>query len=192
MLRRILTVLVTALALLGVAVAPASARDLAVSDAVGDMWRQTDGVGEATRAPGTRQGDVRRAVFVHNRTNIVVTQRYAALRRVGRYANYSVRLQNAARGYREVVVETSRRSWAGKVRVFARNGNRVACAATHRVDYGADTVTVRMPRSCLGTPHRIRATATSSWADAAGDFFMDNPHNGQSRVDGWTRRLAAG
>jgi hypothetical protein len=119
-----------------------------------------------------------------------VLSRYVDLTRTGRYAQFTIRVQADAGTYREIQVETSRSDRGGTARVFARNGNRVACRVGHAISYRRDTVRMAIPRTCLRNPAYVRATAASYWAQRR--VFTDNPHNREAEVAVWTRWLAAG
>lgn len=185
---RALAVLTAGLLLLAMSAGAASAREVLLRDPAGDMWRR-DLYGGTFEAPNSHVGDVRRALFRHDKRNIVVRQRFVDLRRTGDYAQYVVRIESASGTYREVRVEASQRSWAGKSRVFNGAGARVECKVTHDVDYAANVVVMSMARTCIGTPGAIRATASNYRSDANHHFLMDNPHNSNPSVQGWTRWL---
>jgi len=164
----------------------ASAREVRLRDAVGDMWLQ-DQQGNVSEAPNSQVGDVRHALFRHSRKNIVVRQRFVDLRRSGDYAQYVVRIESAKGIYRELRVEASSGSWAGKARVFNRRGDLVECATSHDIDYVANVVVISLPRTCIGTPGTVRATASNYRSDVNHHFLMDNPHNTESSAQDWTR-----
>lgn len=172
------------------AAAPASADDrLVLRDARGDMWR-SGATGDASPAPRSTLGDIRRVSFRHGAADIVVMMWFADLRRVGAYANYTVRLQSATRQLREVTLEASPHSWAGSTRVFRHNGDVVTgCAPTHRIDYDLNMVTIVVPRSCLGTPRYVRANVNTYRADLQSTFYSDNPHDTRDHSWTWTRWL---
>jgi hypothetical protein len=190
---RAVAVLTAVLLVVGVTAGAATADEQVLRDPAGDMWR-TQFAGGTAEAPQMRLGDVRRAVFRHGRPDIVVRQRFTELRRAGRYAQYTVRLQSGSGQYREVVVSAAPRSWRGTVAVFNRR-DRVGCEATHRIDYAANTVVMTVPRSCLGDPERVRGAAANSWAHQRDDEFLsDNPHHTRAvvRARTWSRWLPVG
>jgi len=166
----------------------ASAREVLLRDPAGDMWRQ-DLQGTISEAPTSHVGDVRQAMFRHGQKNILIRQRFVDLSRAGDYAQYVVRIESAAGIYRELRVEASPGSWAGKSRVFNRRGELVECATTHRIDYATNVVVMALPRTCIGTPRMIRATASNYRTDLDHNFLMDNPHNTDSSAQVWTRWL---
>jgi hypothetical protein len=189
---RLLAALTTALLLVGSAGGAAHAARVDLPDARGDVWR-IDYTGDTSRAPQTRTGDVRRASFVHSRSRVLVRQRFVDLRRVGAYSLHTVRVQTPSKRYREMQVEADRNGWSGTVKVFNRRGDRVRCDAGHNIDYTRNVVVMSIPRSCLGDPRRVRATATSYWAHQRRRAFLtDNPHNERAGAKTWTRWLRAG
>ena len=192
MLARAVALLTSVLLMVAATTGAAAAAGVVLHDPRGDVWR-ADYVGAAEPAPSERVGDVRRAAFRHGRRNFVVRERFRDLRRVGAYWLFTVRIENGSHTYREVRVEAGRHARGGTVRVFDRGGEAVDCAARHRIDYERNVVRIVVPRSCLGSPARIRATASSYRADRERRaLFMDNPHNRQARPAGWTRWLRAG
>lgn len=184
---RAAAVLTTALLLVGATAGAAGAQVTVLNDPAGDMWRN-DFEGNVEPAPDIRVGDVRRAAFRHGRANIVIRMRYVDLRRIGDYTLFATRIQNGSRTrYREVQVEAGPGSWRGALRVFDLRGDRVSCQATHRIDYETNILVITVPRSCLGTPQLVRATAGSSWARRdQQEFMLDNPHNVRPGASTWT------
>lgn len=189
--RRSGAVMVAALALVLMVGGTANARETVARDGRTDVWR-SDSPGQAEPAPRTRNGDVIRTWFRHGRHNVVISSSYVDLARVGRYGQYTSHLQSGSKVFREVRVETRPGSWRGTIRVFDGRGNLVRCRATHRINYGANTVRIFVPRSCLstprlGAPRLVRANAVNHWANRGGVFFNDNPHNRRASANGWTR-----
>lgn len=187
---RVIAVLTAALLLIAICTSTASARELVLLDPAGDMWRQ-DLAGNTPEPSTSEVGDVRKALFRHGQKNFVIKQRFVDLRRSGDYAQYMVRVESAVGTYREVHVEASPGSWAGKTRVLNRRGSRVECEATHDIDYDANVVVMTLPRTCIGTPRTVRATASNYRSDVNRNFLMDNPHNTESSAQVWTRWLSA-
>jgi hypothetical protein len=190
---RAVAVLTAALLVVGSTAGVAGAQEQVLRDPAGDMWAMGY-AGNSTAAPQMRTGDVRRAAFRHRRSDVMVRQRFVDLRRVGRYTQHAVRLQTGSNLFREAVVVAGPGSWGGTVEVFNRRG-RVECDARHRIDYRRETVLIRVPRSCLGEPARVRASADSTWAQSRRDeFLVDNPHHTRASVNRrtWTRWLRVG
>lgn len=193
MLGRTVVSVVCALLLVAAFAGPSAARDLDLRDSRQDVWRIDDSGAESV-APAVTNGDITRTRFRHHPRDIVVVTRFVDLRRVGRYTQHALRLQTGSNVFREVVVVAGPGSWGGTVEVFNRRG-RVDCEARHRIDYRRDTVLIRVPRSCLGDPTRVRASAASTWAQSRRDeFLVDNPHHTRASVNRrtWTRWLRVG
>jgi hypothetical protein len=185
MVRRSFAVVITALVLAVVSTGVANARDVTVRDARHDVWRTNP----KAKAPGVRNGDVVWTLFRHGPRNVVVQTKYVDLARIGSYAQYTLRIENGAHTYREVLVETSPNTWKGKARVFDRRGDRVRCRTRHQISYRANTIRIEVPRRCLNRPTYVRGTAASYWASKGGNIYTDNPHNKRSTVRIWTRWL---
>lgn len=184
---RTITTALTAVALLALAVAPAGAALLTVHDARGDMWRQSADGSTTTKAPNATNGDVLSARIRYAPRQIVVTTHYADLARLGRYANYTARLQSGQGITREVTLETGPGNWQGKIRVFDRKGDLTPhCVPGRKVDYTANTVQVTVPAGCLSTPAYVRANINDSRAIADGTFFLDNVHDQKAQSGAWT------
>jgi hypothetical protein len=183
-------VLVAVLTVAGAAAATAD--QVVLHDPAGDVTRTTFG-GRSQPAPRVRIGDVRRAAVRHGKHAVVVRLRYRELRRVGAYWLFEVRLRTGTHRYREVRVEATRHHWRGVDRTFDRHGRRVACGVRHRIDYRRDVVRIQVPRTCLGTPKRVRATVAGYRADRSRSrFYVDDPHDRSPATRGATRWLRAG
>lgn len=188
-----LVVVAATLLMMAAGAGAASAREVVLHDPAGDVWRTSFSGDDVRPAPRTRVGDVRRASFSHGPRSIVVRQRFTELRRVGGYSLHVVRLENGSHISREVRVEAAPGSWRGTAKVFDRRGNRVTCRVRHALDYDRNILRVRVPRSCLGKPAMVRASASSYWADRRAQvFFSDNPHNERAETRTWTRWLRSG
>lgn len=167
--------------------APASAKQITVKDARGDVWRETDTT-TATPAPSLRLGDVTKATVAHTGERATVKIRFARLARKGPFAQYAVKLQgNKGRVVRELLVETSKRDRSGVLRVFNAHGRPVdRCDADHDVDYKRDRVTIRVDRGCLNKPRRIRANVNTARATGDAVFYSDTLHDTAAESDAWT------
>lgn len=181
--------------LLGVLVAPSAAQvpeqpsevrgQVTLHDPAGDVWRTRVGE-EAEPAPRVRVHDVRALRVRHAARRVVVTVRYSALRRAGVLSAHRIWLRTPAGVLREVLVEAGPGRWAGQTRVFTRRGNLVQCRARHAIDYAEDRVRVLVPRTCLGTPARVRARMVGYRAFEDGRIDTDNPHDQQATTRRWS------
>ncbi len=201
-MRRITTALVTlvgvpTLLVSAVLTGPATAESTLLRDGASDVYKHqvTD---PWVPAPTVSAGDVLRTRVTHRGKTVTVRSVYASLRRKGQYAAYDLIVANRAGKQLEFVLETSPGHWRGTMRAFHPNGTEARCGAEHAIDYAHETVTVQVPRGCLGDPHRVRARVLSWWADDDSNFYTDNPHNHSAEVDTWsgwvihTRRSGTG
>jgi hypothetical protein len=173
-------------ALLPWGIGPAAAQDLAQVDARGDMWAVSED-GAVVPSPETSQGDLTRARVSYRGDNVVVLLRFVRLAKRGAYAQYTLLLEGKDRRTREVVVEAGPKHWAGRVRVFKPHGDLVDdCPVAHKIDYAADTVRVRVKRTCLDRPRSVRANVNVDLVDDDGVFRSDNPHDALDRSGAWT------
>ena len=157
-----------------------------------DTWTFTT-VTDPRPAPGGRLGDVTSTTVRHARSQVQVTVRFRALAATGAYASYDLRIQGD-RVVREVVLEAGRGRWAGRVRVFRRDGDPAAgCGGVrHRIDYRHDRVRIVVPRGCLHRPHRVRANLNVYRAGRDGRFWSDSAQTRRAHSDAWTRWLRRG
>ena len=173
-------------ALLSWGIGPAAAENLAQVDARGDMWA-VSGDGAVVPSPDTSQGDLTRARVSYRGDRVVVLLRFVDLAKQGAYAQYALLLEGKDRRTREVVVAAGPKRWAGRVRVFKPHGDLVDdCPVAHQIDYAAETVRVRVKRTCLDRPRSVRANLNVDLVDGDGVFRSDNPHDALDHSDAWT------
>ena len=48
---------------------------------------------------------------------------------------------------------------------------------SHEIDYVADTITIPVPRACLGAPDEVRVRSTAQASSEAEKSWYDNGHN---------------
>ena len=161
-------------------------------DGVGDVWRVNVRTSEWTLVGDVPPADVRRAVASHRTYALVIRTRFDNLRRVGtqRY------LTGVATPHGEFFVEVvSRRSIrSGQHTLFdGPPGDPLICANLgHRIDYAADLMSVRIPRSCLDSPKWVRVNIGNILVVGNGPHrthFADNPLNREPYANVGTRRL---
>ena len=173
-------------ALLPWGIGPAAAEKLALTDARGDMWAASED-GTVVPSPDTSQGDLTRARVSYRGDRVVVLLRFVDLAKQGGYAQYALRLEGKDRRTREVVVAAGPKNWAGRVRVFKPHGDLVDnCPVAHQIDYAAETVRVRVKRTCLDRPRAVRANVNVDVVGDDGVFRSDNPHDGLDHSEAWT------
>ncbi|MGZ8738099.1 MAG: hypothetical protein ACXWW7_13115 [Nocardioides sp.] len=173
-------------ALLPWGIGPAAAEDLTQVDVRGDMWAVSEG-GAVVPSPDTSQGDVTRARVSYRGNRVVVLLRFVDLAKRGAYAQYALLLEGKDRRTREVVVEAGPKHWAGRVLVFKPHGDLVDdCPVARHIDYAAETVRVRVKRTCLARPRSVGANVNVDLVDDDGVFRSDNPHDALDHSDAWT------
>jgi hypothetical protein len=174
-------------ALLVGAAGPASAAEIRLADARGDMWT-TGSDGQGVPAPDSNEGDLTRAKVAYRGEKVVVRLAFVDLARRGTYAQYVALLQGRRDGVvREVVLTASPSHWGGRVRVYEKDGDVVAsCPVGHLIDYDRNIVRIQVARSCMHRPGSVRANVNIARADRSGAFFSDNPHDDTARSDAWT------
>jgi len=154
---------------------PASADRAEWTDAAGDMTgitESSDGVDMAP-APDHHAGDVTSIVVRHGRHAVTVKVSFAQLRRshfnafVGK-----LRTDTAARHfYVEDEVDVRPRLY-----MVNKRFRPVCGGATLDVDYQANTLAVRVPRTCLKRPDWVRAAAMSANdnGDGSNTYYLDD------------------
>lgn len=125
------------------------------TDVAGDV-RVIGPNGVGAKAPTRRMGDVRTVQITHTRTAVKLRMTYVALGRVGTDHLHVFAIRTPRRSY-EVQVYATAGSWKGTPVLFARNGATPRCAISRNIDYPRRTITVSVPRKCLGTPRWIQA-----------------------------------
>ena len=69
---------------------------------------------------------------------------------------------------REISVETRKGKPQGVVTILKPNGKKARCATSHRVNYAADSMSLRVNRGCLGKPKYVRMRNVSYQLAPAG------------------------
>lgn len=161
-----------------------------LEDGTGDVWVIGDGDDEYVPAGDKPTVDVTRAVASHRAHSVVVRMHVANLKKAGSQAFMAVYRTRDAYGLVSVTTGPGTRS--GRHLLVDGRFARIPCdGLTHDVDYEADLVSVRVPRSCLDRPAWVRLGLSNLlFANADGTFqeFVDNPHNARSQ-GGTTPRL---
>lgn len=201
--RRGVGLLAAALVALLVDAAPAVAEDLGVADPRGDMerlvdWEDPDAAYEPV--PGRRYGDLARLRLRHTDRHVIVRARFVALRRGDPSSDawdLGVALQDEDGVRRQLAVAVSAyRSRRAVVQLFGPH-RELTCRTRQRVDYRADAVRVRIPRSCLREPRSLRFRAGMfMWGYDADDAqevtFRDALDGPAVSARGWTARIHRG
>jgi hypothetical protein len=182
MLARLAGVAACAVALTLTSSAVAQAATTTLVDPRGDVWAQdTPSIGQNTKAPDRRQGDIVRTDLQHNRSQVVIRTRFAELDRVGHDFVSVAWLRTNTGRVRVALLHASPRPgtnrWRGTLTLRDRADTRsFKCATSHHIDYTANVAVMRIPRSCLGDPRTVQGAFASGTA-GGGTFFVDNPSN---------------
>jgi hypothetical protein len=94
---------------------------------------------------------------------------------------------------RDVGVQTILRP--GGQHVFEKRDRRTArCRGiTHTVDYARETISVSVPRSCLGNPRWVQVTPGAVGMTPAGDVYVDNGYDSTSNEPTrWSAKVKRG
>ena len=151
-----------------VGAAPAQAQSRTAYDARHDVVGDPEGRQTITTVrPGRREGDVVKVRTTYAGRALVVVQHYDRLTRprTGDLSGHfvSVRTNAGRRADLTVYVDDGPHHPQGQDvwEVPGRDSARCAGLRT-RIDYAADTVRVRIPRSCLGNPRWVRVGSAGS------------------------------
>lgn len=186
-------------AALSMAVAPPPAVGLeggpsrvVLRDAADDVWRVDVRTSEWMLVVDLPAADARVARIRHGSHAVTVRMRYADLRRTGLHRHWAGITTPDDDYFVEVTTRPKRP--AGRHALYdGPAGDRLGCAAlSHRVDYVADTVAVRIPRRCLGGPSWVKVNAGNVLVLGVAPrrrHYADNPHNQQPYSNTGTRRI---
>ena len=142
--------------------APSATAQKAVHhDAAGDVlaltWDEATGTEVTAPAPEVVDGDIRRTVVEHRLRKVILTVRYAELRRAAPVTHF-VALETNESIRRTIEVTPDATHPQGKVLFVTRVGRVVRCTGLERrIDYTANTLRLVVPRSCLSAPRWVRA-----------------------------------
>ncbi len=190
--------LVVCAAALVVPVGAASAATVSIDDATDDTFlgHYDEASDTTTYEPAGSQVnvDLERVVVKHKSRVVVAKASYTDLARSGNQFMYALRLRTNEGLKRDVNVDTLFSGWKGEVSLAKPNGNEVKCRGlSHAIDYTADTVTVKVPRRCLGAPRWVQVfTAALGFSDS-GDFYVDHGHMADMKEKVvWSDRIRKG
>jgi len=183
--------LVVAAAAVALAPTAAQAATYRHSDAPGDVTSYTTATDTGTPAPDRVEGDVAWNKVRHGSRVVTLTMGYRELTTVDEKLHaYAI---HTSKMTRYVYVLAGAGHWAGKVRMTNAHDKPVRCHVTRRIDYTANTATVRIPRSCLGTPRWVKAAMfVASFPSPTVQFPMyvdDAGSNGTFQSPRWSPRV---
>lgn len=165
------------------ATAATAALVLAPAAAIADSNTHADATGDVvsvkapntiTAQPAQVRGDITSIRVSHLKRSVQVVVRFRDLSPSGDGAGHYFALKSN-KTVRYVDVEAGAGMWRGDQTVYNAKNKKTSCRGlTHRIDYTANTVTLRMPSSCLGSNLRWVRAAEYSIVSENGTVFADD------------------
>jgi hypothetical protein len=191
LVRAALTLVVATLVTLPAA---ASAQTRTIDDATGDVFTyDTEG---DTYAPSEQQVnvDLDDVVVKHAARKIVVRASYVDLKKTDGMVQYVLRFRTNEGLKRDVTVMAGGLFPAKGVVMLAKpNGDEVRCRGLqHDVDYGADDVTLTLPRRCVSNPRWVQAFTAAAYTADSGDYIDHGHISGMKEKIMWSKRIRRG
>ena len=147
-------VLVAAAAVVALAPTAAQAKSYSHTDATGDATSYATATDTGTPAPDRAEGDVAWSKTRHGARALTLTMGYRELttadEKLHAYAIHTSKMT------RYVYLYAGAGHWGGKVAMTNAHDKHVRCHVTRKIDYTANTASVRIPRSCLGRPRWVK------------------------------------
>lgn len=169
-------------AVLGVTVAAAvlaptaaQAKSDTSTDTPNDVVLVTMPGGSATPAPARREGDILGTTVQHKARAVVLTMRLQELT-PGQTALHWFGIKTG-KMTRVVIMQSDAGHPGGRARLFKLNGKTVRCRVPHVVDYTANTVTVKVSRSCLGKPRWVKVAMQEATPVSDNQVYVDDSHS---------------
>jgi hypothetical protein len=186
--RRLLTVAALAALVVPATASGAAAQAVRLTDPRGDS-QMLDESYEWQRYDGRSPADLTRVNVAHRAKAVVVRARYVDLPRSGQAFQLvaEIRAEGRRSSAPALVVRQAKR-WKGRSFISDGRGAPWRCGVGHRIDYGRDTVMLRVPRRCLDDPRWVRVRVTTAWSSRTATV-QDNAHGTRVQSSGWTRRL---
>ena len=195
--KRVLGALLATWALIAVAAPMAHADRASRPDPAGDVWLN-DGEGENdhySQAGSVVNTDVRRTSVRHLKRYVTIRTEFVSLRKkVSEQIEHFLYLRTDGSGQFAVIVNVD--TWNGQTGYYVHGyddqGPRECDDVTGSTRFDKETIQVRVPRSCLGSPRWIRFQGrTVSYVEDVGTYSDSAMGPGREpRV--WSRRLHRG
>jgi hypothetical protein len=185
--------------LVAASTSPAHAQRVTVDDDKGDVWSFAGTPGDYTHDGSIKNADLDELQMRHRDRDLVVRAHYVELKKK----------VSTAMNFWFYVRTDQRETFEVRLQIWGRDGSssahigdywtteQIDCAALrNRIRFGANTVRVRVPRSCIGDPRWIKVQSKAeAWYDD--DSYMDTagvsgPKDRYASRKPWTRRLVAG
>jgi hypothetical protein len=129
------------------------------SDAANDVVAFAPGATTPTPQPDRANGDVIASTVKHKRTKIIAQMAYRDLANVDGVNGHVFLIKSNK--LTRVVTVVSLPNVPSRVVVTKPSGKKVSCKAKRYLDYSLKTVTVKVPRSCLGNPRWVKVGMAS-------------------------------
>lgn len=173
----------------------AQAATVRVDDAQGDVWKGTFGSHRAhwDEAGSALNADIDKTDIDHGVDTLTLTTTFKRLEKKKAFFQAFYDIRTDAGNEYGAMTYAGPHMWAGGHDVFDMSGVArpmtalrgtpppdVFCPeATHDISYADDTVTVTIPRSCLGDPSwvKVQSLALSSRNNNNDSWWVDNGHN---------------
>lgn len=185
-------VLVTAAAAVSLMPTAALADTSGHRDATGDLMSVAydPATGNVTDSPSTAEptktlGDISKVGVVHSDRTVKITLRFRDLSAAGFEQVHEFAIASPNRN-RLVYVVAYPGHWGGKATMRTPHGKKVSCSLHHRIDYGHNTVTVKVPRSCLGRPKVVKVGAATLVGYGSKIYYDDAYATGGEFTDPFT------
>jgi hypothetical protein len=184
-------ILVAAAAMVSLAPTAAHADTYSHTDATADVSSYASGTDNGTPAPDRVEGDVAWNKVRHGSRAVTLTMRYRELSTVDEKVHaYAI---HTSKMTRYVYVYAGAGHWGGVVQMTNTHDKKVRCHVTRKIDYTANTASVRIPRSCLGKPRWVKAAMfVGAFPSSTVQFPMyvdDAGTNGAFRNPRWSPRV---
>jgi len=152
---------------------PSDAQIVRLHDARGDTWSYSD-TSDYVPAPQPA-ADVLRATITHTRYAVGVRMVFDDLRRTG---TQWYRIEIHTPGDTSWFIVEARRNHHAGTTYQDVDGEWVRVPGpSHSIDYAADVMTLRVPRTLLGDPPWVRVRLHDELRAPDGTIFTDNPMN---------------
>ena len=166
---------------------PAGAAVRDFPDVEGDVMTATmTDSGTTYNREGGAEGDINFARINHSATQVLVYLRFRQLTVPKQYGGFDYILEGNNGVQREIVIDTRHGKPQGTVSIVKPNGKKVKCAHASRINYGTDSVSLRLGRGCLRKPKYVRMRNVSYYARLNADAFRiyyDDPNRDGGTVN---------
>lgn len=174
-MRRAATTGALALALAFGVAGPAAASTYEHTDPAKDVV--LTGAFDIGPAPDNKEADIVKVSVKHSATRVRSTTVLRDITKAKKH-NFvtSLRAKVGAKVKQfDVYLQTDAGDPQGELTLYLKDGTPVDCAGlTSNVDYVEDTVTVKVPRSCIGKPSWVKAGVSAEWIPNHNDYYSDN------------------